>query len=75
MPFLVVESTPGHVVEEVEPTKFDSRDAAINHAWDIVAELRELGHRVRRHGMRWVCEQSRRDLGRIIEVIPIEEDE
>jgi len=70
--YLVVESTPGYMPEVLEPPVFDSKRAAMRHARDLVQELKELGHaHVKRSGLTWRCEQSHRDLGRIVEVVEI----
>lgn len=78
MPYLVIDRPPGEEAgEQEEPSRFDGSTAkgdAVRFAEDLVAEYRELGYRVRRHGMQWICEQSRRQPARRVEVVPIPDE-
>jgi len=73
MPFLVIDSTPGYMPEEMEPSRFRTKSEAVRFALELAQEYRELGHRIRRHRMQWFCEQSRRDPGRLVEVLEVPE--
>ena len=76
MPFLVIDTTPGYMPEEMEsePSRFPTKAEAVRFAQDLAQEYRSLGHRIRRHRMQWFCEQSRRDPGRLVEVLEIPEE-
>lgn len=70
MKYEVVESTPGYLPDDMDtPADFESRAAAIAYAESLVAELREEGHHIKRVGDKWFAERSKRDLGRVVEVI------
>jgi len=75
MPFLVIDTTPGcSMPEEAAPARFPTKSEAVRFAQELAQEYRSLGHRIRRHRMQWFCEQSRRDPGRLVEILEIPND-
>jgi len=75
MPFLVIDTTPGcSMPEEAAPARFPTKSEAVRFAQELAQEYRDLGHRIRRHRMQWFCEQSRRDPGRLVEILEIPND-
>ena len=72
MPFLVIDTTPGcSMPEEAAPARFPSKSEAVRFAQELAQEYRSLGHRIKRHRLQWFCEQSRRDPGRLVEILEI----
>lgn len=71
MPYLVVESIPGHASSEAEPVPFRTREEATRHALDLVQEYRERGYRVKHSRLQWFCELSRRDPVTKVEVLEV----
>lgn len=69
MPYLVVENTPGCPRMD-EPAQFADRSKALDHALNLLGELRELGYTVKKAGKRrWTAEQHHLDSRRIVEVV------
>jgi len=72
MPFLVIDTTPGcSMPEEAAPARFPNKSEAVRFAQELAQEYRSLGHRIKRHRLQWFCEQSRRDPGRLVEILEI----
>ena len=75
MPFLVIDTTPGcSMPEEAAPARFPTKSEAVRFAQELAQEYRSLGHRIKRHRLQWFCEQSRRDPGRLVEILEIPND-
>lgn len=72
--FVVVENTPGYLPES-EPIEHDNMSSCQLTIREIINELKELGYHVVVRTTTYVyLERNARDLGRVIEILRMEND-